>query len=204
METVSKPKARGRPREFCCDEALDAATRVFWEKGYDGASLSDLTKAMGIKRTSMYWAFGNKEALYRKTMQRYTKSREKLMSGWLEEGTAREGTRRLLQGVAEMFSDPKCPGGCYAAKGLLTGSGVSAKMRKEILKVREAVELALRSRFERGVKNGELPAKSSPVDLARFYAVVIQGLGLHVPVSGTKDELLRVADMAMEKFPSKS
>jgi AcrR family transcriptional regulator len=204
METVSKPKARGRPREFSCDEALDAATRVFWEKGYDGASLTDLTKAMGIKRTSMYWAFGNKEALYRKTMERYAETREKFMSKSLDGGTVREGMRRLLRGAVETYCDPKYPGGCYATKGLLTGSAVSAKMRKEIVKIREAVLLILQKRFERAVKDGELPSKTSPADLARFYAVVLQGLGLHAKVGGTKDDLERVAEVAMEKFPSKS
>ena len=76
---MNKPEhlpTRGRPREFCVDYALAQALRVFWEKGYDGTSLTDLTDAMGITRPSLYAAFGNKEALFRKALDLY--EREKL------------------------------------------------------------------------------------------------------------------------------
>jgi AcrR family transcriptional regulator len=62
---------KGRPREFDADEVLDRALDVFWRKGYEGASLSELTEAMGINRPSLYAAFGNKEELFRKALDRY-------------------------------------------------------------------------------------------------------------------------------------
>src|SRR5262245_59406118 len=62
---------RGRPREFDTDQALDRALEVFWRKGYEGASISELTEAMGINRPSLYAAFGNKEELFRKALDRY-------------------------------------------------------------------------------------------------------------------------------------
>src|SRR5437868_2033620 len=76
MECIVQRACKGRPREFDIDEALAAALRVFWSKGYEGASLTDLTEAMGITRPSLYAAFGNKESLFRKALDLY--EREKL------------------------------------------------------------------------------------------------------------------------------
>jgi AcrR family transcriptional regulator len=76
MESSTLTSPKGRPREFCVDQALAAALRVFWRKGFDGASLTDLTDAMGITRPSLYAAFGNKEELFRKALDLY--GREKL------------------------------------------------------------------------------------------------------------------------------
>ena len=67
----------GRPRGFDEDAALEAAMRVFWEKSYEGATIGDLTEAMGINRSSIYAAFGDKEAVFRRVMERY---RERRMS----------------------------------------------------------------------------------------------------------------------------
>src|SRR5206468_3156330 len=74
-------KMRGRPREFDADKALDQALRIFWKHGYEGASLPELTRAMGINRPSMYAAFGNKEALFRKAVERYMQ----MAGGWIQE-----------------------------------------------------------------------------------------------------------------------
>ena len=93
------------------DEALDGALRVFWLKGYDGASLSDLTKAMGINRPSMYAAFGNKEQLYRRTLDRYSESRRARLNGFIAAPTARESAELLLRDTVENVTDPKNPGG---------------------------------------------------------------------------------------------
>ena len=65
----------GRPREFDVEQALDQALEVFWRNGYEGASISELTQAMGISPPSLYAAFGNKEGLFRKTLDRYIAKR---------------------------------------------------------------------------------------------------------------------------------
>src|SRR5258707_13699013 len=71
MKSETDPPQRGRPRAFDPDAALDRAMHVFWAKGYEGASLSDLTRAMRINRPSLYLAFGNKEQLFRTVLDRY-------------------------------------------------------------------------------------------------------------------------------------
>src|SRR5678815_522991 len=86
----------GRPRAFDIDQALDQALRVFWEKGYDGASVADLTEAIGINPPSLYAAFGNKEALFKKALDRYEAKRDQIMEEAFAAPTAREAVKRDL------------------------------------------------------------------------------------------------------------
>ena len=90
----------GRPRSFCVERALDRALQVFWQKGYEGASLSDLTEAMGINRPSLYAAYGNKEELFRKALGRYGQGIESFMAGHLARPTARAAWRRPVASPA--------------------------------------------------------------------------------------------------------
>src|SRR3954463_942914 len=111
METsrrVNKPR-RGRPRSFDTDRALDRALTVFWRKGYAGASLPDLTRAMGINRPSLYAAFGNKEALFRKAIDRYAEGPAAHMAQALNEPTARSVVERLWNGTIDVLTNPRNP-----------------------------------------------------------------------------------------------
>src|SRR5258705_13627764 len=103
----------GRPRTFDTDKALDKALKVFWRKGYEGASLPELTRAMGINRPSLYAAFGNKEALFRKAVERYAQGPSGYTGAALELPTARAVVEELLRGGARTMTDPKCPRGCF-------------------------------------------------------------------------------------------
>jgi AcrR family transcriptional regulator len=201
MKTEIK-KGRGRPREFDADKALDAAMRVFWQKGYDGTSLSDLTDAMGINRPSIYLSLGNKEELFQKAMERYSEKSAKLIAECFSAETAREGVDRLLREGVTIFTDPKNPGGCFANMGALTCSSVSDGMKRDLEDMRAAFERTLKQRFDRAVEAGELASDTSTKDLARYYSVVFQGLGMHAKGGGTRKELLRVVDMAMANWPS--
>src|SRR5690348_4805353 len=107
MKAVSVHSRRGRPRSFDVDHALDRALKVFWRKGYEGASLPDLTKAMGINRPSLYAAFGNKEALFRKAIDRYIEGPACGFRAALEEPTARKVVERLLYGNIDLVTDPR-------------------------------------------------------------------------------------------------
>src|SRR6202051_2035496 len=113
----------GRPRSFDLDEAADRALHVFWQKGYEGTSLSDLTKAMGINRPSLYAAFGDKEALFRKALDRYLKGPSAYTQEALREPTARAVVERLLLGAADLNTARRNPGGCLMVQGALACGG---------------------------------------------------------------------------------
>jgi len=109
MNKIDTITLRGRPREFCVDGALAKALRVFWTKGYEGASLNDLTEAMGITRPSLYAAFGNKESLFRKALDVYEREKLEYIGRALQQPTARGVAEVLLRGAVENASSSDEP-----------------------------------------------------------------------------------------------
>ena len=138
---------RGRPRAFDIYRALDRALRVFWRKGYEGATLPDLTKAMGINRPSLYAAFGNKEALFRKAIDRYVEGPASHFREALQRPTARAVVERLLRGSIDLITDSRNPRGCFMVQSALACGDTSESIRREMVKRRAAGEAALRERF---------------------------------------------------------
>jgi len=194
----------GRPRSFCAEAALAAAMRVFAAKGFEGASLSDLTEAMGINRPSLYAAFGNKEALFRQAMEQYVRDGAAHVAECLAAPTAREGVERLLREGVARWTDPEWPGLCFVTQMPLDVAGASVETRLDMAEKRVIVEQALRNRIARAVVDGELPASTAADDLARFYFVMIQGLALQAQHGASPKELLQVVDVAMQRWPARA
>lgn len=194
--------AIGRPREFDVDEALDRALRVFWRKGYEGTTLPDLTEAMGINRPSLYAAFGNKESLFRKALDRYSEGSAAIMTEALRQRTTREVVERLLIDTAEALTNPKNPPGCLGVQGALSCGDAAEPIRNELIARRAAAETAIRQRFERAIAEGDLPQEAAPSDLARFVATIIQGMAVQAASGATRSELCQVATMALDAWPS--
>jgi AcrR family transcriptional regulator len=192
----------GRPRAFDIDEALERAMKVFWQKGYEGASLPDLTKAMGINRPSLYAAFGNKEALFRKAIDRYVAGPACHVNEALKEPTARAVVERLLRGGIDLITDSRNPSGCFMVQSALACGDTADSIRRELVKRRAAGEVALRERFGRAVSEGDLPPDSDPADLARYVAALMHGMAVQAAGGATRDELLRVAEMAIRAWPT--
>lgn len=192
----------GRPRAFDVDEALDQALQVFWRKGYEGASLTDLTEAMGINRPSLYAAFGNKEELFRKALDRYAVGPTSYVSESLEEPTARGAAERLLLSIAGAVDDPRNPRGCLMVQGALSCGEAADPIRKELISRRAQAQDMLRKRFERALLEGDLPAGSSPADLARYVATVSNGMAVQAASGASGDELRRVVEIALRAWPT--
>jgi AcrR family transcriptional regulator len=193
----------GRPREFDQDAALGAAMRVFWQKSYEGATMSDLTRAMGINRSSMYAAFGDKEALFRRVMARYWQGPMTYMREALAKPTLRQVATSLLHGTAEFLSQPGQPRGCLSIQGALACGDDAEPIKQTTILWRKSGEQALRKRLLKARRDGELTNKANPAELARFLATVMAGLGVQAASGATRQQMKRVADMALRNLPVK-
>ncbi|WP_229430145.1 TetR/AcrR family transcriptional regulator [Pseudoduganella umbonata] len=198
----SRPRT-GRPRTFDEDDALDRAMEVFWEKGYEGSSLPELTAAMGMNRPSLYAVFGNKEALFRRAVERYQSTRLDFCDAALEAATSREVVERLLRGSADVQTCPDSPHGCLGTSGALACGDEARPLRDELVALRSAREQRLRQRLERAVAEGDLPAHADAAQLASFVATIVQGMAVQAAGGATRDELYRTIDFVMAAWPGK-
>lgn len=191
----------GRPRAFAIDKALDHALQVFRQRGFEGASLSDLTHAMGINRPSLYAAFGDKEALFRKVLDLYFEGPAAYLREALKEATARAVVERLLYESAQVQTAPGNPPGCLAVQGAIACGHAAEPVRREIIARRGKTEAALRRRLTQAKSEGDLPAHANPADLARYVATVIFGMAVQASAGATYAELMRVVKIALQAWP---
>ncbi len=195
---------KGRPREFDLDEALDKALLVFWRQGYEGTSLSDLTDATGVSRPSLYAAFGNKEELFRRALDRYAEHGPgAIQREALAEPTARRVVQTLLRGAAESLTDPNNPPGCLAVQGALSCSNAADSIKLELCNRRSTAEAILADRFELARKEGDLGSTEDPVALARFVMTIAQGMAIQAASGTSRADLVKVADMALTAWPTR-
>jgi AcrR family transcriptional regulator len=191
----------GRPRSFDMDQALERALDVFWRKGYEGASICDLTAAMGINPPSLYAAFCNKEGLFRKALDRYTERYDDLFHEALALPKARDGMAALLSKTVDALTDKSTPPGCLLVQGI-AGAGDHAQCIRDQLSARRAAnEKMIRERLKRAKAEGELPANADPGALARFVATVTQGMAVQAAGGATRKELNAVAATTMAAWP---
>ncbi len=194
--------ATGRPREFDADAALDAAVAVFWKKGYEEATIDDLTAAMGINRPSLYAAFGNKEELFRKALDRYANGAAVYVRKALERPTAREAAEELLRGSIDLLTDPKNPGGCLVVQSALPCGSATDAVHRELTAVRRAGLELIRKRMDEARRDGDLPADADCATIARYLATVMHGLAVQAAGGATRRELTRVANWALRNWPN--
>lgn len=194
----------GRPREFDADVALDQAMEVFWRHGYEGATIAQLTEAMGINPPSLYACFGNKEGLLKAALDRYTKLRGVWMDGVVAAPTAREVAERMLMGIAEKQTDPANPPGCLLVQGgIACGSG-SENVPFELAARRAENEDQLRDRFVRAKAEGDLKPTSDPAALARYVSAVSVGMGVMASSGSDREALRQVAAVAVQALEAQS
>ncbi len=176
--------------------------QVFWKKGYEGTSLPDLTRAMGINRPSLYAAFGNKEQLFRKAVDRYQQGAACHIASALSLKKSRDAIQKLLDDTITMLSNPKHPKGCLVVQTALVCGDDAKPIRKDLATLRASSEKAIRARLEQAQKENDLPPGTNPADLARFVSAIIQGIAIHASDGASKDELNQIAKVAMQAWPS--
>ena len=199
--TEGKTATIGRPRTFCPDHALEKALQVFWRKGYEGTSIADLTAAMGINPPSLYAAFGNKEALFRRALDRYEALHEANWREALDAPTAYEAIERLLMRSALSLGDKRNPPGCLVVQAALCGGEECEPVKKELAARRDASLGLIRERLKRAKREGDLPEDADPASLARFVTTVLHGMAVQATGGASRKELERVVATAMHAFP---
>ncbi|MCP1469521.1 AcrR family transcriptional regulator [Sphingobium sp. OAS761] len=194
--------ARGRPREFNPDEALAAALRVFWEHGYEGASLAELTEAMGIAKPSLYACFGNKEALFRQALDLYEREKLRYVRTALQAPTAREVAERMLRGAIDNICSANDPTGCLGVISSMTCGTEARAVRGEIIARRASSQAALVERLAQAKASGDLPADADPEALAEFLTAVLQGLSLKAADGVGRNVLEGIVRTTLTCWPS--
>jgi AcrR family transcriptional regulator len=189
----------GRTRQFDADEALDRALEVFWDRGYEGATLPELTRAMGINRPSLYAAFGNKERLFRRALDHYRDGPQAFLFEAFKQPTARKVVEAIFSGFIRMQRGGSRE--CLIVSGALACGEESEPIRRELIGLRNETVAAFRARFERAVLDGDLPEGTDCPTLARFIATVLNGLAVQAASGATEKELKLVAAMAMRAWP---
>ena len=195
--------SRGRPREFCIDAALAAALRVFWSKGYEGASLNDLTEAMGVTRPSLYAAFGNKEALFRKALDLYEREKLAFISEALEAPTARGVAERFLRNALDVQTSTSGPRGCLNVISSVACGAEADSIRAEVIARRASSEAAMYQRFERAHVEGDLPAEVEPTALARYLLAVMQGMAVQAGSGVSREKLEQLVETTLSLWPGR-
>lgn len=203
MEALLPRACKGRPREFDVDEALAAALRVFWQKGYEGASLTDLTDAMGVTRPSLYAAFGNKEALFRKALDLYEREKLAYIGEALAAPTSRGVAERLLRGSLEMQTSDCEPRGCLRVISSVTCGSEAASVKADLQERRASSHRAILERMERARAEGDLPAGSDAHAMTNYLLAVLQGMSIQAGNGATREQLDEVVRTTVAMWPGK-
>jgi len=203
MESAVCSAPKGRPREFDVDEALIAALRVFWRHGYEGASLTELTGAMGITKPSLYAAFGNKEALFRKALDLYEREKLSYMKTALEAPTSRGVAERLLRGALEMQTSSCDPKGCLGVISTVACGPEAESIKADVIARRASSEAALVARFERAKAEGDLPESIDPAALARYLTAIMQGLTVQAGAGACCGDLTKLVETSLSLWPGR-
>jgi AcrR family transcriptional regulator len=201
MAVTKLPKRAGRPRGFDEDEALERAMHIFWRKGFEGASLNDLTAAMGMQPASLYQAFGNKRALFEKVLARYLAGPVAFVHDALSEPTAFAVADRILRRTAEFLTEGPSRNGCMTIQAALADGVEGEPIRKKLIALRVKEQDALRLRFERAKSEGDLPSHADAADLAQFVTAIYQGMTVQAINGASREDLLRLSNTALRIWP---
>lgn len=196
-----QPGRRGRPRGFDRTAALLAALELFWERGYEGSPLADLTAAMGISVTSLYAAFGSKEALFREAVAYYNDpQRSPTARALRDQPSARQAVEAMLRDNARLYTDPATPRGCLIVLAATTYTPASQPVRDLLADLRQRDRDELHRRLERALADGELPASADLAALTAFIITILHGLSVQARDGASAQDLNGVIDEALHSW----
>jgi AcrR family transcriptional regulator len=198
-EKAEAPARKGRPRGFDREAALRRAMEIFWERGYAGTSISELTRAMDINSPSLYAAFGSKEGLFREAVTLYDSHEEGSITERAlgREATARAAVEAMLRENVELYADPKNPSGCMVVLAANTWTPENEDVRRFLAELRQKVTDLLRKRLEVAVAESEIPPRTDIGAIAAYYNTVLEGLSIQARDGASREEMHAIVDCAM-------
>ncbi|WP_183726271.1 MULTISPECIES: TetR/AcrR family transcriptional regulator [unclassified Rhizobium] len=197
----STPRKRGRPPAFDRETVLAAARDVFWEHGYDGSSIADLTASMGITPQSLYAAFQSKADLYREALDQYRRMPRPYPGNPLrEEIETVAAFERFLRNSAMIFTAPDHPKGCMISTAVLNCASENEDIAYYVSALRQQTLDAFTTRIERGIAEGELRPDTNAKSLARFLGAIVQGMSVQARDGATSEELMEMVKHAMNEL----
>jgi len=198
MSTERQPAPiRGRPRCFNLEEALDRSLLLFWDKGFQKTSLDEIAEAVGVKKPSLYAAFGDKETLFRKVLQRYSGK----LSGPVQALDRYDDIRDAIDAFIELGITAGCsrghPRGCLLASAFADSSGLPTNLAKEIKALINQADQAVAQRLKKAVRDGQLPADFDAKGTAKFLITLMHGLALRIRAGESRAELRKIKKAAL-------
>ncbi|NDK31808.1 TetR/AcrR family transcriptional regulator [Nesterenkonia haasae] len=197
------PRPPGRPREFDRDDALRQAAHLFWLHGFSGTSTRMLTAALRISSSSLYASFGTKAELFDEAVRAYALRYSAIYDRALGESTVTSVIQRLLlESVAEFTRTNEGHPGCLTNSGVMSDTSATLDVRAFVADLQRADEARLRDRLEQAALDGSLSQTVNPFDLAELIQTIWQGLSTRAELGASRDELLNVADLALQLISS--
>jgi AcrR family transcriptional regulator len=194
----------GRHRSFDKDKALEEAMLMFWQKGYPGTSLADLTKTMGINKSSLYAAFGNKEDLFNQVVECYLKKHGVVHSAELfkMDQSLKERIRNYLLSIIHMLTSPDLPKGCLVCNSTseITGNCLPKYSEKIINAINENTVCELTSFFKKEQEVGYLTAENTPATMAKYLLTLQFGLAISARNGSDLEDLTEVVNFSIGQF----
>ncbi len=188
----------GRPREFDRAKALAKARDAFWRRGYEGTSMTDLVKALGIASARIYAAFGSKEELFREAVALYEENEGGFATRALEEPTVRRAVERVLREAIEAYTQPGRPRGCMVVTSATNCAASNESVGDWLAEHRRARTSSIVARLKQAVAEGELNARADAEALGDHYAALLHGFSVQARDGVSKQRLLALLPVAMQ------
>ena len=194
-------KRRGRPPAFNHDDALEKAMQTFWTFGYEGTSMGALIETMDMNKPSIYAAFGNKEALFKKALDKYVSGPSAFVKEALAEPTAYLVAKTFLSKAVELLTQYQHPRGCMIVQGALSCGPEAETIQKTLIAYRANLEDSFKKRFDLAKINQDLPEDTNTAVLAKYLTTIHQGLSVQASSGASKDALMDIIDIAIKNWP---
>ena len=193
---LSPRKSRGRPKKFDYDLACSQALELFWTRGYEGTSISDLSEALNMNRPSMYASFGNKETLFNITLSSYLQNQLGFVDIAIKKPTLSEVLDAFFIGQIDLLTRHEEPRGCLLVQAAASCSEESEPIKDLLIQQRKAVETKLRKRIQLAQLKKDFPTKQSPSVLAKSIMVIYEGISIQAASGSAKKELVNIAELS--------